>query len=63
MTLEQSVNRGFNLLVELVAVPLETDDPAAFGDNLAGLILYVPFFGFVVGQYVWAGRAADPAKA
>lgn len=44
------------LLVQAVAVPLEADDAAAFGDNIGGLVLFVPFFVFVIVQYVWNRR-------
>lgn len=50
------------LAVQIVAIPLETDDPAAFGDNIGGLILLAPFVIFVVIQYIWTGRQLQSAK-
>jgi hypothetical protein len=47
---------GLAMVVQLLAMLLELDDQAAFGDNYIGLILFVPFFIFVVVQYVWNGR-------
>ena len=47
---------GLALTVQLLAVPLERDDSTAFGDNIGGLIIFVPFFIFAVVQYVWNGR-------
>lgn len=47
---------GVAILVQLLAVLLERDDAAAFGDNYIGLALLVPFFIFVIGEYVWTGR-------
>lgn len=38
-------------IVQLVAIPLENDDPAAFGDNIGGLVFLVPFLVFAVVQY------------
>ncbi len=43
---------GLALVVQLLAIPLERDDPAAFGDNLGGLALYVPFFVFALIYYL-----------
>jgi hypothetical protein len=47
---------GLAMSVQLLSVLLERDDQAAFGDNYIGLVLLVPFFVFVVVQYVWNGR-------
>jgi peptidoglycan/LPS O-acetylase OafA/YrhL len=48
---------GLALVVQIVAIPLERDDPAAFGDNIGGLIMLVPFFVFVLVYYLSRGRA------
>ncbi len=37
---------------QLLAIPIEHDDTAAFGDNIGGSILYVSFLLFVVYQYL-----------
>jgi hypothetical protein len=47
---------GLALTVQLLAVALERDDAAAFGDNYIGLALLAPCFVFAVVQYVWNGR-------
>ena len=56
-TLTPVVLAGLAMAVQLLAVLLERDDPAAFGDNYIGLVLLVPFFVFAVYQYLWSGRS------
>jgi hypothetical protein len=51
---------GLSLAVQLLAVPLETDDIAAFGDNIGGLVMLAPFFVFALVYFVRLG-AAEPA--
>ncbi len=48
---------GLALVVQLAAIPLERDDLAAFGDNIGGLVLLVPFFVFSLIYYISRGRA------
>jgi hypothetical protein len=43
---------GLALVLQLVAVPLERDDMAAFGDNIGGLVLLLPFFVFALVYYL-----------
>ena len=47
---------GLAVAVQLLAILLERDDPAAFGDNYIGLTLLVPFFIFAIAQYSVSGR-------
>lgn len=49
------------VVVQAVAVPLEHDDAAAFGDNIGGLILLVPFLVFAAFQYVRTARV-EPGR-
>ena len=46
------------LLIQVVAVPIENDDKTAFGDNLGGLVMFVPFLVFAIYQYRRTGRLA-----
>ncbi len=39
---------GLAMVIQLLAIPLERDDPAAFGDNIGGLVMLIPFFVFVL---------------
>jgi hypothetical protein len=48
---------GLALAVQIIAIPLERDDPAAFGDNSGGLIMLVPFFIFALVYYLSGRRA------
>ena len=48
-------------VVQLVAIPLENDDPAAFGDNIGGLVFLVPFLVFAVVQYRRSAAMAPDA--
>ncbi len=50
---------GLALVVQLLAVPLENDDPAAFGDNIGGLVFLVPFFIFTL-VYFLRSRSPEP---
>lgn len=54
---------GVALAVQLLAIPLEHEDPAAFGDNFGGLALLVPFFIFAAVQYVVTARYQRALKA
>lgn len=47
---------GLATAVQLLAVLLERDDPAAFGDNYLGLALLVPFVVVAIVQYIGNGR-------
>lgn len=47
---------GLALAVQLLAIPLEHDDAAAFGDNYGGLVMLAPFFLFVIIQFILNGR-------
>ncbi len=49
---------GLAAAVQIIAIPLERDDPAAFGDNFGGLIMWVPFFLFVLYYYYRTRRYA-----
>lgn len=48
------------VLFQALAIPLENDDPAAFGDNIAGLIFFVPFLAFAAFQYWRVVGTASP---
>jgi peptidoglycan/LPS O-acetylase OafA/YrhL len=48
--------------VQLLAILLERDDPAAFGDNYVGLTLLVPLLAVAVVQYRATGRLITMAK-
>ncbi len=52
---------GLALAVQVVAIPLEHDDAAAFGDNIGGLVLLAPFFVFALVYYLSRIRAPAPA--
>jgi hypothetical protein len=47
---------GLALVVQVLAILLERDDPAAFGDNFGGLVMLIPFFIFVLVQFILTGR-------
>ncbi len=47
---------GLALIVQLVAIPLEQDDAAAFGDNIGGLVFFAPFFIFALVYYLRSSR-------
>src|SRR6516225_1672722 len=48
---------GLALVVQVLAILLERDDPAAFGDNFGGLVMLIPFFIFVLVQFILTRRA------
>ncbi|HEY6540154.1 MAG TPA: hypothetical protein VIZ18_04415 [Ktedonobacteraceae bacterium] len=48
---------GLVLAVQMLAIPLEHDDAGAFGDNIGGLVMFAPFFIFVLVQFILSGRA------
>ncbi len=48
---------GLALIIQLVAIPLERDSAAAFGDNIGGIILLLPFFVFALIYYFRTGRS------
>ena len=54
---------GIALVVQALAIPLERDDAAAFGDNIGGLVMYVPFFLFTLIYYLRLGREESPVPA
>jgi hypothetical protein len=47
---------GLALVVQALAILLERDDPAAFGDNFGGLVMLIPFFIFVLVQFILTRR-------
>ena len=47
---------GLMLAVQAIAIPLEHDDAGAFGDNIGGLVMFAPFFIFVVVQFISSKR-------
>jgi hypothetical protein len=51
---------GLALAVQLLAIPLETDDVAAFGDNIGGLVMLAPFFVFALVYYIRQSRVHSP---
>ena len=53
---------GLALVVQALAILLERDDPAAFGDNFGGLVMLIPFFIFVLVQFILTGRALLAAE-
>ncbi len=48
---------GLALMIQLVAIPLERDSAAAFGDNIGGLVLLLPFFIFALIYYFRLGHS------
>ena len=42
---------GLAIIVQIVGLVLEKDDPASFGDNIGGIWLFVPLFVFLIVQY------------
>ncbi len=48
---------GLALIIQLVAIPLERDSAAAFGDNIGGIVLLLPFFVFALIYYFRTGRS------
>jgi hypothetical protein len=53
---------GLALVVQALAILLEHDDTGAFGDNIGGLAMLIPFFIFVLIQFVVTGRAILAAE-
>ncbi len=50
---------GLAMVIQLIAIPLERDDPAAFGDNIGGLVMLIPFFAFVLVSYLRVPRLVE----
>ena len=42
---------GTAIIVQIVGLVLEKDDPASFGDNIGGMWLFVPLFVVLVAQF------------
>ena len=42
---------GLAIIVQIVGLVLEKDDPASFGDNIGGMWLFVPLFVFLIVQF------------
>ena len=42
---------GIAIIVQIVGLVLEKDDPASFGDNIGGIWLFVPLFVFLIVQF------------
>jgi hypothetical protein len=42
---------GLAIIVQIVGLVLEKDDPASFGDNIGGIWLFVPLFVFLIVQF------------
>ena len=53
---------GLALVVQALAILLERDDPAAFGDNFGGLVMLIPFFIFVLVQFILTRRTHFSAE-
>lgn len=47
---------GMAIIVQIVGLVLEKDDPASFGDNIGGIWLFVPLFVVLVAQFYWNRR-------
>lgn len=47
-------------LGQLAGVFLEHDDAGAFGDNIGGMLIYVPLLVLLIVQYVVTARLAAP---
>ena len=43
---------GVAVVVQIVGLVLEQDDPASFGDNIGGVWLFVPLLGFLIVQFL-----------
>lgn len=54
---------GAALGAQIVGVVLEYQDPVAFGDDIPGMILFVPLLVILAILYRQAGRLAVPAPA
>ena len=53
---------GLALAVQALAIPLEHDDAAAFGDNIGGLVMFAPFFIFALVLFILNRRTILAAK-
>jgi hypothetical protein len=42
---------GVAVIIQIVGLALEHDDPASFGDNVGGIWLFVPLLGFLIVQF------------
>ena len=42
---------GIAIIVQVVGLVLEKDDPASFGDNIGGIWLFVPLFIVLIVQF------------
>lgn len=42
---------GLAIIVQIVGLVVEKDDPASFGDNIGGIWLFVPLFVFLIAQF------------
>ncbi|HEX6483047.1 MAG TPA: hypothetical protein VF043_29740 [Ktedonobacteraceae bacterium] len=42
---------GLGIIVQIVGLVLEKDDPASFGDNIGGIWLFVPLFVVLIVQF------------
>ena len=42
---------GIAIIVQVVGLVLEKDDPASFGDNIGGIWLFVPLFVVLIAQF------------
>ena len=52
---------GLAIIVQVVGLVLEKDDPASFGDNIGGMWLFVPLFVVLIAQFFlnWRHLAAS----
>ena len=42
---------GLAIIIQIVGLVLEKDDPASFGDNIGGIWLFVPLFVVLIVQF------------
>lgn len=42
---------GIAIIVQVVGLVVEKDDPASFGDNIGGMWLFVPLFVVLIAQF------------
>jgi hypothetical protein len=56
---------GLAIIVQIVGLVLEKDDPASFGDNIGGMWLFVPLFVVLIVQFYvnWRHLAASVEMA
>lgn len=50
------------LVVKLIGLLIELDDPEAFGDDIGGIIMLVLATGIIIRQYQTTGRLLAEAK-